>query len=438
MAVVRISDMLTRQRILHIPVLLWHATNTDVITRVAGCFLSLLPALYLLGSGMADAIASIIAVLFLLHSKQHHHWTWLRQSWFICALALWMFMMIRGGFAHSPTIALQASLPWIRFPLFAMACAAWLLPHLRLRTYLLTCLRGVVIFLIVDTLFQYSIGVDILGRPTFPAFEGGIRLTGPFSSPKVGIVLAWLGLPVLLERLMDARSPHQRWQFASTLALGIAYLGAIFLSGERMAFLLAGFGGCIAIALQPTIMKRVLLPAIISLALGLMLVWSNPSLFTRQIDSTLQGIQHVQHTPYGMIWTSALKMIDAHPIVGVGARHFRIACPQPDYGAMDKAILAWRCNLHPHQFYLEWLSEGGIIGLGLVVLMLGFWIKHGIRCYRTYHQQGLWLGVVTALLLRLWPLSTGVSMFVGWSAVPFWLLAGWMLSYTATNHSERN
>jgi O-antigen ligase len=410
---------------------LQHTCREDKLLLSAGMLLGFLPVIYLLGSGAADAAASIIAVLFLAHSTRQRRWEWLRTAWLRLALLLWAYMLVRGGFAAHPAAAWHVALPWIRFPLFAMACASWLLPLPAIRDTLRLTLSVVVCFLIADSLFQYAVGVDIIGRPTYPAYEGGIRLSGPFSAPKVGIVLAWIGLPVILERLL--RSDLSARQHMLTFGLGIAYITAIFLSGERMALLLSGFGGCLAIASHPTIFKRIILPAVIAAVLASAFVWSNPSLFARQIDSTLRGIQHVQHTPYGMIWGSAWKMIEAQPVFGVGARHFRLACPDAAYGATDVPTLKLRCNLHPHQLYLEWLSEGGIVALILALVMLGYILRHIIRCYPQWRHDGLWLGIVIALALRLWPLSTGVSLFVGWSAVPFWLMIGWALSYAVVS-----
>jgi O-antigen ligase len=412
----------------------WQSLADDTLTRCAGVVLVLLPALYLLGSGIADACASVIAALFLVHCYLRKEWGWWRQGWFICALVLWGYMMVRGQFAQVPEIAWKASLPWIRYPVFAMACAVWLLPRPAIQRAVFRWLQVVIVFLVGDALFQYIVGVDIFGRETFPAFEGGIRLTGPFSSPKVGIVLAWLGLPVLLAALVHF--PATKLRQYGVLLFGIAYITAVFLSGERMAFLLIGFGLFLAVLARPKLITRMLIPALCMLALIVGMVWNNPTLLNRQVDSTVHGIQHVQRTPYGMIWSSTWNIIKAHPVFGVGARHFRLACPDPAYGSMDEQDLKLRCNLHPHQFYLEWLSEGGIVALSIVCVMIGCWLRVIYTDFRYHREQGIWLGVVIALLLRIWPLSTSVSLFVGWSAVPLWLLVGWMLSYRAATQHE--
>lgn len=388
----------------------------------------LLPIIYIAGSGAADACASIIAALFIAHSFHTRQWAWLRTPWFLWFIAYWSYMMTQGAWATSPNIAWKAAIPSIRFPLFAMACATWLLPNTHYKHYFFTLLRACIFFLISDTILQYFLGFDVFGRATYPAYEGGQRLTGPFSSPRVGIILTWLGLPIILYYLLKPHTTRQ--SFIRAVGIAIAYMTAIFLSGERMAFLLAGFGGCIALITRPFILKKILLPCLLTLTIGGIIISQQPDLFKRQIASTLNGIANIQHTPYGMIWTSASHMITDNPIFGVGARHFRIACPNPAYGATDAETLAIRCNLHPHNAYLEWLTEGGILGLCFIIGMLFTWCKHITQQYKTHAHSSLWLGIIIGLFIRLWPLSTGVSLYVGWSAVPFWLLAGWMLHYT--------
>lgn len=409
------------------------ASGDSLYERLAGVLLVLLPVWYAISPSIADGVGTLLGVLGLYHAWRTNTWAWARSAWFVLAIVLAGYLLVQGFFVEQPMEAMKRGAPWVRFPLFAAAVAYWLLPKVAVRQALYRVLGYVLLFLLADTFFQYVVGVDVLGRETFPADGGGDRLTGPFTAPKVGIILVWLGFPVLIGWLLPAEGGDARARLravARGAALLMCFIAVVFLTGERMAFLLTGFGLVVAMLMQPSMLKRLWMPALAAVMAMVLFCWSNPQLVSRQIDSTVRSMQHIPETPYGMIWGSALAIVKEHPVFGVGARHFRIVCPRPEYGTMDAEKLKLRCNLHPHNIYLEWLVEGGVLGLSLFVVLAGLLVVQCVRAYRIAPRDAVLLGVIAGVAIRLWPLSTSVSGFVGWSAVPMWLLIGWMLSYT--------
>ncbi len=410
------------------------ASGTSLYEKIAAVLLVLLPVLYTISPSVADGGAVLLGVLFLVHSYKTKAWGWLREAWVVCALVLWVYMTVRGFFAEDVMEAMRRGVPWLRFPLFAVAVGYWLFLKPEIRAALYKVLSITLLFLLADTLFQYVVGLDILGRETFPAEGGGVRLTGPFTAPKVGIILVWFGFPVLIGWLVPPKDAPKELALRHILRgalLLVSFIAVVFLTGERMAFLFMGFGLVVAMVLQPAILRRLWLPALAAAVAVVLFCWSNPMLVSRQVDSTLHSLQHVKETPYGMIWSSAAAIIEKNPVFGVGARHFRIVCPRPEYGAMDEATVKLRCNLHPHNMYLEWLTEGGLVAFVLVLVMIAVLCNVAVKAYRISHDAVL-VGVLAGIAIRFWPLSTAVSGFVGWSAVPMWLLIGWMISYSST------
>ena len=71
---------------------------------------------------------------------------------------------------------------------------------------------------------------------------------------------------------------------------------------------------------------------------------------------------------HGGIFRASYKMWKDQPIFGFGLKSFRIKCwefspPRTEEYIRDGA-LAIGCSTHPHNYYLELLSESGIIGAG--------------------------------------------------------------------------
>lgn len=401
------------------PAIGWH-------TRVAGLLVVLFPALYVVGSAAADAAAVLASLAFLHESRRRRDWTWLRRGWVALTFALWGYFTLRGLFAEHPSAAVFRAAAWIRYPLFGMALAFYLLRIAPVQEGLVRCLGAVLVFIMADSLFQFYVGQDVFGRLPLHSQEGSLRLTGPFGDPKVGIVLAWLGLPVVAWLACIGRL------WAGAMALGIFLV--VFLSGERMALLLLGFG----YALLALSIRALRLPALgmgcVALVAVFLAVQADPALRARQMESVLATIQHYEASPYGQIWGSVQAMVVQHPVFGVGAKHFRLSCPDPRYGAPD--TVPTRCNIHPHQLYLEWLVEGGAVGLALFLALLACLLRDALRGWRLRRADTLYLGLLIALLLRVWPLSTSTSFFAAWSALPFWLVAGWLLARACHREPE--
>lgn len=89
------------------------------------------------------------------------------------------------------------------------------------------------------------------------------------------------------------------------------------------------------------------------------------------------------------VWTSALRMIRDHPILGIGLDNFLYQYPR--YMLPE----AWRePNLsHPHNLLLDWWTRLGIGGVVLLVGMLWQFFRRGLRLYATGAPEARWLAL---------------------------------------------
>lgn len=150
--------------------------------------------------------------------------------------------------------------------------------------------------------------------------------------------------------------------------------------------------------------------------------------FDARVDRTLHALQGteaaVDYASSGRsmhIWPTALRMVEAHPVNGVGVRAFRYAYAQyagtndqfanadPDEGA-----------LHAHQIVLEVLSETGAIGLLL-------WIAGFVFAWRAWRRAGADARARTfapalALVVMTFPFNTHLAFYSAWWGLVFWWL----------------
>ncbi len=133
---------------------------------------------------------------------------------------------------------------------------------------------------------------------------------------------------------------------------------------------------------------------------------------------------------YGQIAARALAIVRAHPLFGAGFDGFRRLCDDPRY------FQGWHgsdgggagiCVQHPHNFYLQALTEGGVPGLLLFAALAAAWL---VAAGRSLHLRPdpVRVGLLVGALIQLWPVSSStdfVSMpLAGW----FFLILGLALA----------
>jgi O-antigen ligase len=393
---------------------------------VAGWLTVVLPLTVALGPAAIDIVASLIVVAFLCHSVVERETAWLKEPWVRAIGAVWLFTMGRAAAVGPSMDHLGLAAAWIRYPLLAVALATWVLRDKQWRDRLLISTAAVCGFLSLDALFQAMTGFDVIGRPLF---EG--RLTATMSRPRLGITLAWLCLPAVFG-LWQAK-----WVKAAA-ALALSCLAAIVLSGDRMAFLfvLAGLVGCLVyIASASRGVWGYLLVAAVFVA-GMLAV--RPDIYDRQVRSTIEAARTLDKTHYGVIWSRALTMARAHPVFGVGMNRYRDVCPDVAYGPIVQSSTGHSaCAAHPHNVYLEWLVEGGVVALGgfvAAVMLIG---RRLLGAWPVLRHDYVFVALLVTAVLRLFPASSATSLTRSWFSMPLWLVIGWALALAIAVSSTR-
>ena len=424
------------------------------------------PALFIAGLSVPDAGLSTIAALFLAHSYLNNDWSWCKENWVRCLALLCGYMVVRGLFTDTPKETALHALVFSRYFIGALGVAL-ALQDLKTRNLFLKVLFLVIVFVLIDSLFQLFNKRDVIGEiitilhinipmQNFDVYvqpNGNIRLTAAFRKPIVGWMLAWFAFPVFMQlfleknnyliALMRRAGCATTWSLVATLQtiliilFIVATVAIIALSGDRTGFLLTLFGFAIAIILLKQYRLHFILTLVAFFAVFLLVSHLRPMTAERQAHSTVDTIHHWSESPYGRLLATDLLIAKVNPIFGIGDKHFQATCPK-FYPDLTKEQLAQVCYTHPHNIYLEWFIEEGAIGLSLFLLFIGLVIGKTYQAWKIHKQNLLFIGFLIAFALRLFPFIAEPSMFSRWGAPPFWLIFGGLLVWIAVNNKEKN
>lgn len=389
----------------------------------------LLPALLLFSRAIADITVLLTGILFLIWCYQRRDWGWAKQPWFRLSLLFWAYLLlVNVPFSVDPADSLLYAVTFMRWPLFAAALACWLLLSRDRQRHFLIALLATSLFIGLDTGWQYISGVDWFGIPQAP----DNRLTGPFRNPVAGIMMVRVEFILLFTVAVFAGLRSVARQTLYIAGILLAFLLLIFITGERMAFILclaASVLVLLGLARQyPLNRKPVTLGGLMLIIVLIALTLWLPETGQRMVFSTADKLQNFGDSDYGLIFRGAIDVWQQSPWLGSGLHSYQAVCS-------ELGVLA-NCS-HPHNLYLQIAAETGLIGLILFSLLVA-----GIfyQALAPLWQQQSWLLLsisAAILLLSFWPLIGGISILNNWVAALVWLGVGWTLRM-ANHHADAN
>jgi O-antigen ligase len=413
------------------------ASFSNTLRKIWPALLMLAVLVFLpIGIGVANAMLALCAIAGFMLAWPERRLLTSNASVRLAAVLFacyWLPALISAFDSIAPGKSWSNVAELLRFlPFAAFTCLA--LRDARAWPRILQAAGAIVTLWLLDAWVQALTGYGIAGA------SDPERLSGIFGAGnlKLGPALAVLSPFVLA-------AARERFGRSGLVVAFVFALVPILLAGERAGWLMYAL---VVLAFlwreARSLLRFVGWGAAAALLAGvpiLIALQTSPA-FDARIDRTLHALQGteaaVDYASSGRsmhIWPTALHMIAAHPINGVGVRGFRYAYAQyagagdtfatsdPDEGA-----------LHAHQIVLEILSETGTIGLL-------FWIAGFVFAWRAWQRadaaaRSRALAPGLALATMTFPLNTHLAFYSAWWGLVFWwLLALYCAALNADSHS---
>jgi O-antigen ligase len=301
------------------------------------------------------------------------------------------------------------------------------------------------IFISIDALIQFYFGKNLFG--TFASQIENNRISGVFGKELIlGSFITKISF--ILFAINIIKKNHYYNFF-----LIIFFFIVVFITGERASFFLFMVGIFYSflffrekkIYLYSLIVALILLPTIII---------NKDSIRERMILQTFNQLYSETNTNFNVpkklflfseghqiLIVSALNMFYQNPFIGVGPNLYRFECENEKYFISGKNYpnfgsgrdLINHCNTHPHNYYVQILSETGIVGFLFIFLTLIKFVHYSVKILHDQVKKKKYISqykifIFSAIIINLWPFITTGNFFGSSAANLFWLPVGFFLA----------
>ncbi len=280
----------------------------------------------------------------------------------------------------------------------------------------------IVLIVVFDSFVEFSFGKNLLGYGDDLYVD---RIVSFFKDePIVGAYL--LGFNFIIVGYFFEKFYKQNLKLKLALFLILFTLvGCILITGERSNGIKAIIGLMIFLFLNNKISAKIKMSIFLFSLVFTGLIISNSNylkmrygqqLFSQLFDNN-QREQFIENNLYLRLYKSGLAVFRDNPIFGVGNKNYRVITTRNiDTKINDDYLL----NTHPHQIYIELLSEHGLVGTTILLCIFFYLIFKNLKII-IISRNSIQLGCFTYLIINFLPVLPSGSFFNDFSSTLFWI-----------------
>jgi len=393
------------------------------LTNINFFLILVLPFALLFGTFISEIIIFLSTVFFLIKSYIEKEWGWTEKTEFKFLLLIWGYLILNAILANNIHLSLPRGIFFFRFILLIFVISD-ILKNKRFENIIFISWITLTIVTSVDIYIEFFFEKNLLGN--FSEYSGRIAsFTG--KELKIGgylIAILLTSFSFFLNKNINIK------KYIILLSLLTFVLIAVIISGERSNSIRAVF---IFILFLLFLKKHQLIKYIVLILFIIILIVSVLNInkikyrYIEIINNINNPIILLKDSLHGAHYSTAWKIFKNYPYFGVGNKNFREVCQNKIYLDKNYKYTENRCSAHPHQIYLELLSELGIIGTLLIVFFIIFISAKSFLIY--FKNYNLLILAPTLYIISIFiPLIPSGSFFTSFGATLFWLNIGIILS----------
>jgi O-antigen ligase len=407
------------------------------------------PLIVVLGNAATNIITTFVSVIviFLIYKKGPKNFFKNRLVKYI--IFFFSFILINSIIHFTSLDLLLKSLGNFRY-LFLSAAVFIVFEKMSEKKKIFFIYFNIIIISLIalDILYQFFFYKDIFGFAPGMCTEilpiKCLRFSGVFGDWLVaGTYLSQIGFLILLLFLnLELKKDYINFLVKSFLCLFL--LTIILLTGERNALLII----IIAIFFIFLFKKKIINFFLFLIFLTIIIFFSAQKIesidsrFVKLFDSWSSNskeksiINKAMQSPWSYHYQAAIELFLQKPILGHGSKSFRLKCVDTNIDKKTKEQAETyhnhrACSTHPHNYFLEFLSEQGIVGgifyLGLIFIIFINVIR---ECKNIKNKNILIvIGTGSLILAIIFPFKPSGSFFSTFNATMLFYIFGFFLYY---------
>jgi len=348
-------------------------------------------------------------------------------------LFFYLILILSSIFSQYSAFSLETSILYIRYFFYTFAISFLLIEKPKLLIHFVNFLFLTVIIVVIDGYAEFIFGKNTLGTSS----PDPSRILSFFHAMIIGSFLSKI-MPLIFIFLI-IKNYKKKYLYLIYFFICLTYL-IIFLSGERSAFIHATIiFTLISIALKETRRIFIFAATFIIILIG-SIATTNEVIKKRMYTSVIDGLNFeklpnlnsekelIIFSPvHNKLIRVAFNIFTDNKIIGSGPNTFRIAC---------KKYSNWMyfnnggCATHPHNTYAQLLSETGLLGISIIILIYLFLIieffKYFFKAKNKY--QSIHFCLTIYFLIILFPFTPTGNFFNNWICAIYFLPLGIFLS----------
>lgn len=350
--------------------------NSTKIINFCYFLVLIFPLLLIFSNFLSELIIIILILCFLKNNFALKKLKYYLDIFGILFFIFLLILIISSFLSDYYLLTFKKSLTYIRYILFSFAIC-WVLSFNN--KFILNLFKVLVItffILQLGALFEYFFNINpIYGKREIDgsliryyeaykisSFFGDEEIMGSYFSRLFPLIIALF--------LINYESLKKKFKYL-TYFVFVFIIISIFFSGERLAFFfLIVFLLCSILTLRLNYKNLILIT--LSLIISVITIFSFDKQRERIFNYTIKQMTSenkiifftIQHHSHFM---TAYKIFLDNKIIGAGPNTFRETCKLDKYNLNE-----YSCSTHPHNYFIQLLSETGIIGAVIPILIFLF------------------------------------------------------------------
>jgi O-antigen ligase len=370
-------------------------------------------------------IYSFLFLIYLFIRFKVIDFFWKRDIFYI---SIFFFYLVLNLIINFEIYIVESTLKYTRFFFYTLIIIFLLSAFKDFEKKLTTIFFFVILIVISDGIFQYIFGYNTIGLKQ----EVSYRVSGYFGDELILGSFISKYLPFFFIFFII----NKKYDFF-LLPLLVVILLMSFLTGERTAFFTSIILSLIIILKIYNLKKILLLISSLILILTIIIKFDE-NIKERMINSTIQDTQILKNwknpkslqiftNDHNAHFQSAYLMYKkgdlSAKLFGRGVKSFRLNCSKREF--CDSYIEVC-CSSHPHNIFLQTLSEIGLVGLFIYLYFLLYLSYNSILLFRNKYENKRFI-INASILINYLPFLPSGNIFGTFISANFFILLSFLI-----------